>query len=327
MNHYQTTTSARIIQRTLCLILLSSSITNDLVHHSCHAAPELDLNLEPIEEDVFSRYQREHQHLHPSSAPTRAYLDPPSNAEEWTIESGTPYPVTFIELRDRDEKWQAEQDAKELERRRLNLQELEEEWMEEDYDEDDIPIDEDLYSEIETRKNEAEAKLRAMAERMDILIEEGDGRLISEDKDLVAFAKGKKELEALSSPPMVFVKLSEEFRNERKNPSKSLSSSSAWDELAAICNDVILKRRSHAVIDPKCFPIEPDSVMITAVRPWEGEKIWNFFMDSRRRADIVEMTWNGRTVVPRDDTSVDSPSPASTNAFMNQRLHDPIPRW
>jgi hypothetical protein len=289
-----------------------------------------------IEEDEFSRYQREHHHQHmqhsSSAPPSRAHLDPPSNAEEWTIESGTPYPIQFIELRDRDEKWQAEQDAKVLERRRLNLQELEEEWMEEDYDEDDIPVDEDVYSEIETRKNDAEFKLREMAERMDMLMDEGDGRLISEDKDLVAFAKGKKDLESLSSPPMVFVKLSEEFRNGRKKKSSKSSnsrrsSSSSWDELAAICNDEILERLSHAVINPKCFPIEPDSIMITAVRPWEGEKIWNYFMDSRRRADIVEMTWNGRTVVPRDDTSVDSPSPDSSNAFMNPRLHDTIPRW
>ena len=54
---------------------------------------------------------------------------------------------------------------------------------------------------------------------------------------------------------------------------------------------------SFAVIEPKCYPIEPDSLMFSTKRPWEGKEIWDFL---KMKREIEELTMDGMTLNPVD---------------------------
>ena len=54
---------------------------------------------------------------------------------------------------------------------------------------------------------------------------------------------------------------------------------------------------SFKVIDPTCYPIEPDSMMVSSKRPWEKKDIYNFFRNSE---DIDELRMDGQTVYPAE---------------------------
>lgn len=192
--------------------------------------------------------------------------------EDWTIESEVPYPIEFPTLKEKRKP------------RSIDLTELEEEWMEEDMDEDDIPPDEDLHAEIERRNTEARQK-------MEDLLNSGDSHLINNDLVKVA-----KETEDGSGMPMVFVKFTSDFMVSKGGDPSHLS----WDDLAKVCNEEYLPPLSYAVIEPNCYPIEPDGVMVSTKRPWEKHKVWDYF---RIRDEIEDLTMDGRTVHPVLDGS------------------------
>lgn len=143
-------------------------------------------------------------------------------------------------------------------------------------------------------KQEREAQQRATIDLSELeqrwMEEDFDEDDIPIDADIHSEIEKAKKTE---TTPMVFVKLTGDYMIDRGGNASHLS----WDALAKVCNNDFLEPLSYAVIDPMCYPIEPDSVMISSKRPWEKDKIWDYF---EFEEGIEELAMDGRTVRPVD---------------------------
>jgi hypothetical protein len=72
------------------------------------------------------------------------------------------------------------------------------------------------------------------------------------------------------------------------------STSWKWDALASVC-DNWLDALNYTTLDPKCYPIVPDSMMFSSKHPWEGGIIWNCL---KHKKEIHELHMDQVTIEP-----------------------------
>jgi len=104
----------------------------------------------------------------------------------------------------------------------------------------------------------------------------------------------KETIEAANTAiksPLAFVRLTEEFMQKERGEE---SAPWTWDALASVC-DNWLDALKYTTLDPKCYPIVPDSLMFSSKHPWEGSNIWNFL---KHKKEIHELHMDEVTIEP-----------------------------
>lgn len=185
---------------------------------------------------------------------------------------------------------------------KLDLEALEEEWKVGDDYEELVTADELLYQESERQRNVAMQKLQDI---MDDPTKTKNNQQMPQSKDFETLAQG---VQHAGKPAMIFSKLSMDEAPSAKSSKHTKSpdwpmiesekqidaakKSWDWNSLAKICG------KWELFIPPKiaCYPIEPDTIMISIVKGWQGIEAWNYL---NTVSLIEELKWNDKITYPR----------------------------
>jgi hypothetical protein len=93
--------------------------------------------------------------------------------------------------------------------------------------------------------------------------------------------------------PMVFALLTEDYMTEKRGEGPPPWS---WDALASVCQDWLKdKELMHRTIQVKCFPLVPDSIMLSSIYPWDSENMWEYL---KNKKEIEELHMDEVTMEP-----------------------------
>lgn len=182
----------------------------------------------------------------------------------------------------------------------IDLAEIEEQWNDED-DEDSISIDDEIYLESQRRKEKALAKMYGTHRNSrDHMNPNSHSSSMYEDEIDINWSNAMQKVDNIDKPSMIFAKINLgawiQLQLQRSKEWEFIGDESGLDDLAYICEEYQQDLSWVLVESASCYPIDPDSLLFTTRRGWEGEDVWKYLS---QKEEVEELKWNGKIAHPR----------------------------